>query len=220
MTYNTYDALSRVVIVTTGYGVSGTAADEQTRAFTGNGKLATVKDAENNLTTNEYDGHDRLVKTRFPITTKGADQSSTTDYEQVGYDDNGNVSTFRTRRNETITLVYDNLNRLITKLVPERSGLDGSHTRDVYLRYDLFGQMTDARFNSLSGPGVVNVFDALGRLTSTTNNTDGVSRTLSYLYDVAGNHFGSLTPTATSSPIPETQQADWIRSISMPPRLS
>jgi RHS repeat-associated protein len=187
VTYNTYDSLSRVVTVTTGYGVSGTAADEQTGTFTGNGKLATLKDAENNLTTYEYDGQDRLVKTRFPITTKGANQSSTTDYELVGYDDNGNVSSFRTRRNETITLVYDNLNRLITKLVPERSGLDASHTRDVYFSYDLFGQMTDARFNSLSGPGVVNVFDAMGRLASTTNNTDGVSRTLSYLYDVAGN---------------------------------
>jgi RHS repeat-associated protein len=194
VTYNHYDALSRVWKVTTGYGVPGTAADEQIRTFTSNGRLETLKDAENNRTTYEYDGYDRLVKTRFPVITKGADQSSTTDYEQVSYDDNGNVSTFRTRRDETLTLVYDNLNRLITKLVPERSGLDPSHTRDVYFRYDLFGQMTDARFGSLSGLGVVNVFDALGRLTSTTNDTDGVSRTLSYSYDVAGNRIRITHP--------------------------
>jgi RHS repeat-associated protein len=186
VTYNHYDALSRVWKVTTWYGTTG-AADEQTRTFTSNGKLETLKDAESNRTTYEYDGHDRLVKTRFPITTKGADQSSTTDYEQIGYDDNGNVSTFRTRRNETLTLTYDNLNRLVIKDVPDRPGLDSSHTRDVHFRYDLFGNMTDARFDNLSGPGIVNVFNALGHLTSTTNNTDGVSRVLSYLYDVAGN---------------------------------
>ncbi len=186
VTYNHYDSLSRVWKVTTGYGVTGTAADEYSATFTPNGKLETLKDAENNRTTYEYDGHDRLVKTRLPTTTKGADQSSTTDFEQVSYDDNGNVLTFRTRRNETITLGYDNLNRLVTKVLPERSGLDSSHTRDVYFRYDLLGQLTDARFDSLSGPGIVNVFNALGQLTSTTSNTDGVSRTLGYLYDAAG----------------------------------
>jgi RHS repeat-associated protein len=194
--YNHYDALSRVWKVTTGYGTTA-AADEKIRTFTANGKLETLKDAESNRTTYEYDGHDRLVKTRFPITTKGADQSSTTDYEQVGYDDNGNVTSFRTRRNETIQHTYDNLNRLATKVVPERSGLDSSHTRDVYFGYDLFGNRTDARFDSLSGPGIVNVFNALGQLTSTTNNTDGVSRTLGYLYDVAGNRTRITHPGGT-----------------------
>lgn len=186
VSYNNFDAFSRVWKVTTGYGTTA-EADEQTRTFTPNGKLETLKDAESNRTSYEYDGHDRLVRTRFPVTTKGLDQSSTTDYEQVSYDANGNVLTFRTRRDETIQLTYDNLNRLTSKLVPERSGLDNSHTRDVYFRYDLFGDMTDARFDSLSGPGIANVFNALGQLTSVTNNTDGVSRTLSYLYDVAGN---------------------------------
>ncbi len=197
VTYNHYDALSRVWKVTTGYGVTGVAADEQIRTFTANGKLETLKDAESNRTTYEYDGYDRLVKTRFPITTKGADQSATDNYEQVGYDDNGNVTSFRTRRSETLTLVYDNLNRLITKLVPERPGLNSSHTRDVYFSYDLFGNMTDARFNDLSGPGIVNVFNAFSQLTSTTTNTDGVPRTLSYLYDVAGNRTQITHPDGT-----------------------
>jgi RHS repeat-associated protein len=187
VSYNHYDALSRVWKVTTGYGVTAVAADEHTATFTANGKLATIKDAESNLTTYEYDGYDRRVKTRFPVPTKGADQSSTTDYEQITYDDNGNVLTFRTRRAETIQLIYDNRNRLVTKLVPERSGLAATHTRDVYFGYDLFGRMTDARFDSASGEGIANMFDALGQLASTTNNMDGTSRTLGYLYDVAGN---------------------------------
>jgi RHS repeat-associated protein len=186
VSYNYYDALSRVWKLTTGYGTTA-AADEQVATFTGNGKLATVKDAESNLTTYEYDGHDRRVKTRFPVTTKGADQSSATDYEQITYDANGNVSTFRTRRDETIQLTYDALDRLVTKVVPERSGLAATHTRDAYFGYDLFGDMTYARFDSASGEGIANAFDALGQLASTTNTMDGASRTLSYLYDVAGN---------------------------------
>ena len=186
VSYSHYDALSRVWKVTTGYGTTA-VADEQIATFTNNGKLATIKDAESNLTTYEYDGQDRQVKTRFPVTTKGADQSSTTDYEQVTYDDNGNVLTFRTRRAETIQLIYDNLNQLVTKLVPERSGLAATYTRDVYFGYDLFGRMTYARFDSASGEGISNAFDALGQLSSTTNNMDIASRTLSYQYDVAGN---------------------------------
>jgi hypothetical protein len=49
--------------------------------------VATVKDAKNNLTTTQYDGHDRTLKTLYPDkVTAGA--SSATDFEQVGYDNN------------------------------------------------------------------------------------------------------------------------------------
>jgi hypothetical protein len=54
-----------------------------------------------------------------------------------------------------LQFTYDNLDRLLIKEMPEHSGLDISHTRDVLFAYDLFGNMTDARFNSLSGPGIV-----------------------------------------------------------------
>ena len=196
VTYNHYDALSRVWKVTTAYGTTA-AADDQIATFTNNGKLLTLTDAEVNRTTYEYDGHDRLIKTRYPDPSKGLGQSSTTDYElvghysgglfQSGYDANGNVTSFTTRRGETLTMTYDNLNRLITKVVPERSGLSSTHTRDVYFGYDLFGGMTYARFDSASGEGITNGFDALGQRTSTTTNMDSVSRALSYQYDVAGN---------------------------------
>lgn len=196
VSYNHYDALSRVWKLTTGYGTTA-AADDQIATFTGNGRQDTLKDAENNRTTYEYDDHDRLVKTRFPLAAKGADQSSTTDYEQVTYDANGNVTTFRTRRDETIQLSYDNLDRLVAKLVPNRSGLATTHTRDVYFGYDLFGDMTYARFDSAGGEGITNAFDALGQLISTTNDMDSTSRTLSYLYDVAGNLTRVTHPDST-----------------------
>lgn len=184
VSYNHYDALGRVWKVTSGYGTT-VAADESISTFTANGQLQTLTDAEGNKTTYTYDGHDRLAQTNFPSpTTDGT--SSSTDYAQVGYDANGNVTSLRTRRGETLTMSYDNLNRLITKVVPERSGLSSTYTRDVYFGYDLFGGMTYARFDSASGEGITNAFDALGQLTSTTTNMDAVSRALSYQYDVSG----------------------------------
>jgi RHS repeat-associated protein len=186
VTYNDYDALSRVWKVTTAYGITGQTADEQIKAFSNNGLLLTLTDAEANRTTYEYDGHDRLVKTFFPSPTTD-NTSSTTDYEEVGYDANGNVTSFRTRRGETLTMTYDNLNRLMLKDVPTRSGLATTHTRDVYFGYDLLGNMTYARFDSTSGEGITNAYDGLARLASSTTNMDSVSRALSYQYDLAGN---------------------------------
>ena len=202
VTYYTYDALDRVTKVTEGYGAgAGIQADVETRTFTANGLVATVKDANNNLTTYEYDGADRLVKTRFPI-PETPNTSSTTDFEQLTYSGNSTVATFRTRRGETLSFTYDRLDRLRTKTVPERAGLDATHTRNVYYGYDLFNNPTYAKFDSHSGPGVTFSYNALGQMTGTTTNLDSQSRTLSYVYDVAGNrtklNWGSLTsPSAT-----------------------
>lgn len=182
----TYDNVNRVTLVQSGYG-TGVQANDVANVYTTNGRLSYVVDAENNRTTYEYDGHDRLVKTRFPVATKGANSSSTTDYELVGYDPNGNVTSFRTRRGETLAMTYDNLNRMTKKVVPERSGLSPSHTRDVYFAYDLLGSMTEAQFDSLTGGGYSFAYDALGRTTSSTFNLGIAAKTLSYQYDAAGN---------------------------------
>jgi YD repeat-containing protein len=64
---------------------------EWTATYTANGKVATVTDGEGNRTTYEYDGHDRLAKTRLPVAAKGANASSTSDYEQLGYDAGSNI---------------------------------------------------------------------------------------------------------------------------------
>ena len=80
--------------------------------------LATLKDGEANLTTFEYDGFDRLAKTRFPLPAKGSNASSTTDYEQLTYDANSNVTQRRLRDAGLINLTYDNLNRMTVKGPP------------------------------------------------------------------------------------------------------
>jgi RHS repeat-associated protein len=181
-----YDELGRVDRLTSADGTS-VASDDYTLTFTDNGQLATAADAENNLTAYEYDEHDRNVKVRFPVTTQGANLSSTADYEEYGFDESGNVTSFRTRRGETLTLTYDNLGRLVTKAVPPRASLASTHTRNVHYGYDLLGNLEYARFGSVSGDGITFTYDALGRQLSETQTFGGTSRTVSSQYDAASS---------------------------------
>lgn len=91
-----YSTYGRLEAITEGNGTAD-LSDVARFTYTLNGRTATVKDGENNLTTYEYDGHDRLLKTRYPVATLGAASSSTTDYEQANYDANGNVTQRRLR---------------------------------------------------------------------------------------------------------------------------
>jgi RHS repeat-associated protein len=178
VSYNHYDALDRVWKVTTGYGTPE-AADEVAKAFTPNGQVDYVTDANGNVTDYRYDGHDRQDLTTYP-------GGST---EQLAFDLINNIVHFKNRANEWLGLYHDNLGRLWAKTVPERSGLDAGYTRDVYYGHDLFGNMTYARFD---GPetwreGMTDAHNALGQLTSSTTVMDGFSRTLSQSYDAGGN---------------------------------
>jgi YD repeat-containing protein len=147
-------------------------ADDETNSYTLNGKLATVTDGENNRTTFEYDGHDRLAKTRYPVATLGALASSTTDYEQLSYDANGNVTQRRLRDGQLINSAYDNLNRANTKDLPAPES-------DVVYAYDLQGRLLSAvqgaQTNALG-------YDALGRMVSETSG----GYTTGLQYDAAG----------------------------------
>src|SRR3546814_13153612 len=78
------------------------AANEVQTGYTANGKGSYVIDAENNRTTYICDGFGRLSQTRYPSTTKGANSSSTTDYEQLGYDANGHVISLLLRDGNSI----------------------------------------------------------------------------------------------------------------------
>jgi RHS repeat-associated protein len=73
------------------------------------------------------------------------------------------------------------------KIVPERSGLAATHTRDVYYGYDLRDLQTYARFDSASGDGLTTAYDGFGRLTGSTLTMDGIARDLQYDHDKSGN---------------------------------
>ncbi|MBS0555484.1 MAG: RHS repeat protein, partial [Proteobacteria bacterium] len=142
--------------------------------YSANGLPVTLTDAKGNRTTFEYDGHDRRVKLRYPHPTT-VNTSSTTDYEQFTYDAAGNLTSHRKRSGDTITLAYDNLNRLTSRSYP-------SVADNVAFAYDLLGRRTQASFADASHT-VAYVWDAAGRLTSTTAG----GKTLAYQYDAAGN---------------------------------
>jgi RHS repeat-associated protein len=171
-----YDAAGQVVQNKVAVGTSD-AATETTLTYTNNGKLQTLTDGENNKTTYVYDGFDRLSQTQFPSSTKGAGTSNSGDYEQLYYDAGSNVTSRRTRSGILINYGYDNLNRL--------TAVSSSGLSDRAYTYDLLNHQLTATFQS-GGLGITNSYDALGRLTSTSNNLSGTAQPLSYQYDLAG----------------------------------
>jgi len=170
ITRTTYTAANQVSLVETGVG-TGTEADDVSTVYTDNGRAAHVTDAEGNRTTYEYDGHDRLSRTRMPSPTSDG-VSSTTDYQELTYDAGSNVTNRRLRDGNSIAYTYDALNRLASKDLP------GSELTVTY-GYDLLGRMTSA---ATSAQTLSFTYDALGR-----NLTQvGPHGTASYAYDLAG----------------------------------
>jgi RHS repeat-associated protein len=212
ITRNSYDAAGQLLRVTRAWGTD-VQGDERTLSYTLNGRIETLTDAENNRTAYEYDGRDRLAKTRFPVAAKGALASSATDYELYGYDSNGNRTSFRKRDGSTLTYGYDALNRMTVKIVPERAGLAAAHTRDVFYAYDNRGLQTEARFDSPAGEGVSQAWDGFGRLASSTTSMGGTARTLSYLYDANSNRIRLTHPDGNfvTYDYDGLDRATWIR---------
>ncbi len=58
-----------------------------------------------------YDPYDRPYQVQFPMPTAGSVASNPSDYEQYGYDSNSNLTSKRLRSGDTVTFVYDALNR-------------------------------------------------------------------------------------------------------------
>jgi RHS repeat-associated protein len=170
ITRNIYDADGRVIKVQTAYGTLD-QADEVATQFTANGGIAHVIDGNGNKTGYAYDGHDRPKRTSYPdkLTTGAV---SATDYEELSYDANSNVTQRRLRDGQLINYGYDNLNRLTLKDVPDTS----TFVFDVNYSYDLLSRLTG--MPNASGIPTSYTYDALGRITGETTN--GLAKTLAY----------------------------------------
>jgi RHS repeat-associated protein len=182
-----YDAAGQVTQV---QSALGTAVQQNVfQSYTANGNVETLRDGANNLTTYFYDGHDRLLKSLYPEKLiKGV--SSSTDFEQLTYDANGNVVQRRLRDGQSIFYGYDTLNRLTFKDVP--SGVFGE--RDVRYAYDLLGRLKSATKDD--GFASRFTYDALGRTLVEANGIGSVE----FEYDLAGrrtrlSHNGSFYVT-------------------------
>lgn len=199
ITKTVYDAEDQILQVRKAVGTSIEIADV-TYSYSANGKSRYVIDANGNRAELRYDGHDRQVAWVFPsparavaynpasqataLSTAGAVNEN--DYEAYTYDANGNRTTLRKRDGSVLSYSYDALNRTTLKVVPERGGLPGTHSRDVYYGYDIRGLQTYARFDGAAGEGVTTAYDAYGRKSSETLTIDGVSRTITSGYNDNG----------------------------------
>jgi RHS repeat-associated protein len=171
ITRTTYTANWDVSQIQTAYQTP-LSRNERTYTYLNPGQVATVKDARNNLTTYEYDGFNRLKKTRYPVTTAGSNVSSTTDFEEWTYDAAGQALTERRRDGQVIANTWDALGRL--RMI-DRPGSELTITN----AYDNFGRLTQA---SQTGRNLSYVYDALGRMTSETQG----ARVIGHEYDIAG----------------------------------
>ena len=168
ITQTIYDSLHRPIRVKTAV-LTSAAADTVQTTYTTNGQVATLTDGEGNKTTYEYDAYDRRYKTRFPSKT-AAGSSSTTDYEQWAFNNNGAVTSFTNRAGQSITYTLDNLSRVTAS--------SGSGATSRTRSYDNLGRIT-----ALTGGAAVSyTYDALSRV-KTEVQAQG---TVSYDYDAAG----------------------------------
>jgi YD repeat-containing protein len=146
-------------------------------AYNGNGQRTSLTDARGFRAEMRYDGLGRQSRWVFPSksATGVADEG---DYEEYGYDPNGNRISLRKRDGQVLGFAYDALNRIWLKDLP-------GPERDVRYAYDLRGLQTSASF-TWTGHGVSNAYDGFGRNVSTTSTMGGVSRTVSHRYDLEG----------------------------------
>lgn len=169
ITRYTYDNADRVTQVQSAYGTAQQASE--TQAYTSNGQKSYVVDANGNRTTYEYDGHDRLVKTRYPVLATGSNASSGTDYELLTYGDNIHVTQRRLRDGNTINAAYDTLGRV--------TGISGATIPAHSFGYNLLGMQTASSISG--GASLASTFDAFGRVTSEVS----AQGTVAYQYDAA-----------------------------------
>jgi RHS repeat-associated protein len=201
ITKNVYDAAGQLLQVRRGVGLPAYEQAEVTYSYTPNGKREHLIDANGNRARFAYDSFDRRSHWYLPsptmptawnpatpataLATAGA--ASTTDFEFYGYDANDNRTSLQKRghragvSDQILNFGYDALNRIVLKDLP------GGTASDVHYAYDLRGLQTQARFGSLSGLGVSHLWDKARRLASTTDSSNGTSRTLGYGYDPASN---------------------------------
>lgn len=163
---NNFDDANRVITVLDPAGITAF-----TYTFTDNGKVASIKDARNYTTTPSYDGHDRPLRTTYPDAT----------YEEVSsYDGNSNPLVLRTRSAATVTLTYDELNRVKTKS-PTGQAV-------VTTVYDIAGRVTTVSTPVVAGDpssgAFTKFYDTAGRFYK-EQYPDGLS--VNHVLDANGN---------------------------------
>jgi len=194
----TYDLAGRAKEVGVVQTSSNTYVKTSETRYTDNGLVSADFDGNNNKTTYEYDGFDRLSKTRYPQPgspsstafagtgkSAGDDTGDVLDYEQRTYTYTAatNALAVRSRAGLTQTVTYDDIGRLKTRDRP------GSEV-DLTYTYDNLDRLTKIAVTGTSGDfnDIDYGYDILGRRTSETVKlvSGGTAQTMTSYYDLAG----------------------------------
>jgi RHS repeat-associated protein len=127
LTVYRYDAMSRRISIS---NPAIQAAPLLQQTYTPDGLVGSLTDANSHVTSFTPDGFDRLSTTTYPDTST----------EVLSYDADGNTLTRKTRAGATISLGYDTLNRLVSKIVPAEP--------QVAYAYDSASHLTGVSDNS------------------------------------------------------------------------
>jgi YD repeat-containing protein len=193
ITTNSYDAAGQRLQLREAVGT----ADEGTEAswsYSPNGQVTAVIDGNGNRAELIWDGFDRQRRWIFPSPTL-IGQANQGDYEEYAYDAAGNRTSLRRRDGRSVAFAYDALNRVTARTYPQGGA------RPVFYAYNLMGNQTRARFDTIEGEGITNAWDGFGRLTSSTTTMGGTARMLAYLYDAAGNRIRITHPDLPPNPV-------------------
>jgi len=165
-------------------------------SYTPTGQIDTLTDAGGNITNYDYDSHARLTHTYFPSPSQTG-VWSTTDFEQLSYDELGAMATKRTRRGDTIAYSFDALGRLADRLVPGAPThvADGATVSHSYT-YDAGDRVLTGQHDGVT---LTTHYDAIGRLDWREENS---AKRVTLAYDAADN--------LTSVTYPDTWRVDYV----------
>jgi RHS repeat-associated protein len=188
VTRNDYDPAGQLTAVWKAYG---TPLQQRYAAYEYSltGKQTAVIDANGNRAEMIWDGFDRQQRWIFPSPTT-AGQVNAADYEEYGYDADGNRTSLRKRDQATLNFTYDALNRVTLKTVSVSA--TGAAGYSVFYVYDNRGLQTSARFGTSAAPGsgVTSDYDSAGRQVRATSDMGGSPWSLAYGWDEDGNRTG------------------------------
>ena len=201
--FNAYDAAYELTSITLGY-LSPQQTTYEAFTYTGNGFVSTVADANNNLTTYQYDGYDRPLEIEYPSpTTHGV--SNAGDYEGYTWDPASNLLTDRRRSGDTITFGYDALNREMSASYSANSAWNTQET------FDLLSRPLSVSYVATGLGNLYYTWDALSRITTETLTGNGEptgGRQVSYGYDAAGNVTSITWPDAGANALSASYSYD------------
>jgi len=160
-----------------GYGTTAQRTDVS-YIHTLNGLVNTMTDAKGNVTSYNYDGHDRLLRTCYN-TALASCSDTAPDIVKLTYDSVGHLTNRGLRGHSlaiTIGYSYDNLGRVTHIAYPG----GGFYDQPVDLYYDNLGRLTNAVDANTHAANYV--YDALGNVVTQSDSVG--ARTM--LYDAAG----------------------------------